>query len=108
MVNFSRLGQRIAAMRKSKGLSQEKLAEVAEITPTNLSHIERGKIKTSIETLVGLANALGCTPNDLPCDSLPFATVEIKYALTKHVQDFNAQQLLLIADIANAIQKRLL
>lgn len=58
MVDYKRLGERIAQTRKSQKLSQEKLAELADITATNLSHIERGKIKTSIETLVAIANAL--------------------------------------------------
>lgn len=107
MVDFSRLGRRIAAARKEKGLSQEKLAELADITATNLSHIERGKIKTSIETLVAISNALSCTPNDLLCDSLPYATVEIKNALAGHIRDCSKQELLLLADIAECIQKRL-
>lgn len=70
MVDYKRLGERIAQTRKSQKLSQEKLAELADITATNLSHIERGKIKTSIETLVAIANALNVTSNDLLCDSL--------------------------------------
>ena len=45
MVDYKRLGERIAQTRKSQKLSQEKLAELADITATNLSHIERGKIK---------------------------------------------------------------
>ena len=107
MVDFSRLGRRITAARKEKGLSQEKLAELADITATNLSHIERGKIKTSIETLVSISNALGCTPNDLLCDSLPYATIEIKNVLARHIQGCSDQELLLLADIAECIQKRL-
>ena len=44
MVDYKRLGERIAQTRKSQKLSQEKLAELADITATNLSHIERGKV----------------------------------------------------------------
>ena len=78
MVDYKRLGERIAQTRKSQKLSQEKLAELADITATNLSHIERGKIKTSIETLVAIANALNVTSNDLLCDSLNHSTQELK------------------------------
>ena len=38
MVDYKRLGERIAQTRKSQKLSQEKLAELADITATNLSH----------------------------------------------------------------------
>ena len=47
MVDYKRLGERIAQTRKSQKLSQEKLAELADITATNLSHIERGKIMST-------------------------------------------------------------
>lgn len=107
MVDFKRLGERIAQTRKKQKLSQEKLAELADITATNLSHIERGKIKTSIETLVAIANALGVTANDLLCDSLAFSTSEVKGQIDSSLEGCTMQELHLIADIAAAVKKRL-
>ena len=107
MVDYKRLGERIAQTRKSKKLSQESLAELADITATNLSHIERGKIKTSIETLVAIANALNVTTNDLLCDSLDYSTQEIKNQIAACLDGCTAQELHLIADIAAAVKKRM-
>lgn len=107
MVDYTRLGQRIAAARKQKALSQEKLAELANITSTNLSHIERGKIKTSIETLVALCNALGITPNDILSDSLHYATIEIKNEISANLEGCSPGELHLIADLAACVRARL-
>ena len=107
MVDYKRLGNRIALARKSQKLSQEKLAELADITATNLSHIERGKVKTSIETLVAIANALGVTSNDLLCDSLNNSTQEIKNQIAACLDGCTIQELHLIADIAMAVKQRL-
>jgi len=107
MVDYKRLGERIAQTRKAQKLSQEKLAEFADITATNLSHIERGKIKTSIETLVAIANALNVTANDLLCDSLNHSTQEIKNQIATCLDGCSIQELHLIADIATAVKKRM-
>ena len=53
------LGVRIKKIRKQKGLSQLQAAEPAGIDPKSLSRIETGLFNPSIETLEGLALALG-------------------------------------------------
>jgi DNA-binding XRE family transcriptional regulator len=42
-------------------LSQEKLAELADIHVTTLGLIENGKMAPSLKTIVKIANALGVT-----------------------------------------------
>lgn len=57
-MDYQRIGQRIQALRKQCGYTQEKLAEAANLSPPYLSHIERGTKKASLESLARLANAL--------------------------------------------------
>lgn len=52
------LGQRIRAIRKKKGYTQEKLAELINIEPPSLSYIETGKFAPSVETLQKLSEVL--------------------------------------------------
>jgi transcriptional regulator with XRE-family HTH domain len=52
------LGERIRAARKTVQLSQEKLAERANLHPTYISDIERGKVNASITTYCQVARAL--------------------------------------------------
>ena len=56
-----RIGQRIAALRKLAGLSQEQLAERAGLQRTHVSRIEAGKYAVTLETIQAIAQALGMT-----------------------------------------------
>lgn len=60
-----RLGVKIKELRKQKGLSQEKLANLAEIDRTYLPTIEKGERNVSIEVIEKLANALDVKVKDL-------------------------------------------
>lgn len=65
--NLKSLGSRIASLRKSRGLSQEDLAEKASISYSYLTKIEAPNcdVSFSIETLFDLADALDVSPKDL-------------------------------------------
>jgi transcriptional regulator with XRE-family HTH domain len=52
------LGEAIRLHRRRAGLSQEKLAEKADLHPNFLGDIERGEENISVDALVRLASAL--------------------------------------------------
>lgn len=52
------LGSAIRARRKARGLSQEKMAELADLHPTYISEIERGCVNASIYSIFVIANVL--------------------------------------------------
>ena len=56
-----RIGQRVAALRKLAGLSQEQLAERAGLQRTHISRIEAGKYAVTLETIQAIAEALYMT-----------------------------------------------
>jgi transcriptional regulator with XRE-family HTH domain len=59
-VSFSaRFGEVVREVRNRRGLSQEKLAELADLDRTFVSMIERGKRHPTLETAKSLAKALG-------------------------------------------------
>ena len=60
-----RFGNKIKELRKIKGLSQERLANMAEIDRTYLPTIEKGERNVSIEIVEKLAKALNVTIKDL-------------------------------------------
>ena len=51
--------------RKKLSLTQEGLAEKADMHWTFISGVERCKYNVSLETIVRLAKALGCPPHQL-------------------------------------------
>jgi len=52
-------------LRKEKGLTHEKLAELAGLHPTTLSLLERDKRQPSITTVFRLAEGLGLEAEEL-------------------------------------------
>lgn len=61
MGNKEDIGSRISELRKSKGLTQEELAEVSGVDRTNISKIESGIYNVSMAILSKITAALGCT-----------------------------------------------
>jgi transcriptional regulator with XRE-family HTH domain len=59
------LGEAVRAERKAAGLSQEKLAEKADLSTVFISRVERGKESPSVDNLVKIAKALSIRVRDL-------------------------------------------
>lgn len=64
-MNYAALGARVRRYRQEQKLTQEQLAETADISASFLGHIERGSRVLSIDTLLRLCTALRVTPNEL-------------------------------------------
>jgi len=66
VVKNTKLGERLKALRKARGWTQENLAEVSGLTRSHISRLERGDIELpSRARLLRLADALGATADDL-------------------------------------------
>jgi transcriptional regulator with XRE-family HTH domain len=66
--NFQLLvGSQVRLHRKAQGFSQEKLAELADVHPTYISNIERGKVSASAYGYYRIALALGLKLDELFC-----------------------------------------
>ncbi|MCC8196303.1 MAG: helix-turn-helix domain-containing protein [Ruminococcus sp.] len=64
------LGQRIGYLRRQKGLSQEELAERANLSREFISTIENNKTGLGVNSLVDIANSLGVSADDILVDCL--------------------------------------
>jgi len=62
---LTEMGKRILSHRKSMGLSQEELAELADVSPQLLSTAERGSKAIRPENLLKISNALGVSADYL-------------------------------------------
>lgn len=70
-IDYVMLGQRIRKFRKLRQLKQAQLAELVGTSPSNISHIERGKTKPSLQIVVDIANQL-----EVPMDKLMYGNVK--------------------------------
>lgn len=59
------LGQNIAKYRKEKKLSQEKLAELVDLSREYITRVEKGQKNISLKKLFAIADALGIEFNKL-------------------------------------------
>jgi transcriptional regulator with XRE-family HTH domain len=62
--NKGLIGKRIQKIRKIKGLTQEKIAEHAGVSPKYISSIERGKANPTLDLLIILAEIMHVTVAD--------------------------------------------
>lgn len=58
------IGRRLKDLRKQNGLTQQELADRAELTKGFISQLERGQVTPSLVTLMDLIEILGTTPGD--------------------------------------------
>ena len=69
-MNQKAVGQRIAQMRRKRGITQEQLAEAVGLSPTHISVIERGVKPTKVNNFVAIANVLQVSADELLLDVL--------------------------------------
>lgn len=106
-IDYKLIGKRIREERISQNLSQQTLAEISNISPTNISHIERGATKLSLPTLISIANALAVSADFLLCDSLVEAERIYIDEINCLLLDCNPNELKLIIDIMKSIKTSL-
>lgn len=56
-----RIGQRITALRRMAGLTQEELSEMSGLQRSHIGKIEKGRYAVTLETIQAIAEALDMT-----------------------------------------------
>ncbi len=60
-----KFGENLRRIRKSKGISQDKLALSADIDRSYMGRIERGEVNITLEKAYQIASVLDCDVRDL-------------------------------------------
>ena len=79
------LGQRIASLRQSNGMSQAELARRLHISPSAVGMYEQGRREPSVDTLIALSEAFGVSLDYLVAGRME--TVRDVTALHRLLQD---------------------
>ncbi len=58
---FQLIGARVRSIRKSKGLTQEQLADLASTSHSYIGDLERGERNVTLQSLQRISDALGVT-----------------------------------------------
>lgn len=105
-LNYKRMGKIIKAVRTAQGLSQADLAEYADLSVPYISHIETGRSKASLETIVNIANVLNVTVDRLLCGNLDNSG-EYAHELRELFSDCSSYEKSMIFDMASELKKSL-
>ena len=60
--------EKLQSLRKQKGLTQEELAKLSNISQAAVTHYEKGVRKPSTNTMIQLAKVLSVDPKELTDD----------------------------------------
>lgn len=109
-MNNTEFGKRLKELRKSRGYTQQALAEKAEIDEKHLSRVENGKYFPSFTTLSKLLSALGVTFDEV---GIELEQMEVKQnpLYSKALQILNTakddNELACFVDALKVVQKTL-
>lgn len=67
-INFETISKKLKENRISKGLTQEYIANMADVNTSHISNIENNRVKISLPTLVHVCNALNVTVDYILAD----------------------------------------
>ena len=106
-INFNLIGSRIKEIRIKRRISQEELAERADLSVSYICHIERAKKKASLTSLVSIANALGVTVDSFLNGNQKRDQTEYHPDLMELFKDCNSYEKRVIYANALALKKNL-
>ena len=100
------LGQRLRAARLAAGLTQEKVAEQAGISPTYMPRLEAGAAAPSLDVLLQLAAALGVPAGVLLGGAEEGAPPDpLREEVAALVRACSGRQLRLLRDVVAAVRR---
>lgn len=97
-LDYYKIGERIRKYRKALGMSQEQLAECANISSTHMSHIETGNTKLSLPVLVDIANTLSVSTDTLIHDSSMISKTSITNEISDIINSCDKKEALFILE----------
>lgn len=86
IIDYDAIGLRIKIARIKAKITQETLADRAGLSTAHVSNIETGNTKLSLPTIIGIANALSVSVDDLLCDNV----VHSNHVFNKEAQEILA------------------
>lgn len=106
-LNYKLIGRRVKEARRQKQISQAELAERIDTSVSYISHIETGKKKASLESLVRIANVLESTVDYMLNGNQTYDVLEYQTDLVRLVEGCSSYEKRIIYEIASATKRSL-
>lgn len=65
LLDTREIGNRLLAIRKKYGMTQNEVAEASGLSGRTYADIERGSVKMRVDTIIHICNALHITPDEI-------------------------------------------
>ncbi|MCI9218115.1 helix-turn-helix transcriptional regulator [Lachnospiraceae bacterium 42-17] len=101
-IDFCKIGKKIKELRISQNLTQEYVANMADVNTSHISNIENNRVKISLPTLVHVCNALNTTIDYILADEYSNTSSAIEQAVLHELHscsDETKEQILKIIKI---------
>ena len=85
-LDFTAIGRRVRTFRKLRGYTQDKLAEMANISVVYVRNIENGNAKPSLPVFVRVAYALHVSLDEIVYGTPPFSPYDISAVIDGSVK----------------------
>lgn len=103
-IDFARIGKILKEIRISKNLTQEYVANVADVNVSHISNIENNRVKISLSTLVHVCNALNITVDYVLCNEYDSAASVLETEILHEVRSCTPETQKQILKIVRALQ----
>ena len=101
-IDYKAIGQRIKIARIKKGITQENVADIIDMTPAHISNVETGKTKVSLPALIEIANALSVSVDTLLWDNVINSKIIFDKEIKEIFEDCNEYETRLLVDLLKA------
>ncbi len=107
MSNIQELfGKKLRHIRQAKGMTQEALAELSNLSIQFIGEIERGKRNPSLTSIQNLASALDePVPSFFDLEEFRLSTEDIRAKLLQQIENADNEELHLLYAVSNIILK---
>lgn len=91
-IDYAQLGLKIKAIRQTKGLTQDNLAEMVKCNTSHISNIENNHTKVSLNVLLAIANALNTSIDYLLSNQYENSTLALENEILRALQNCNNEK----------------
>lgn len=103
-LDFCKIGKKIREIRISKNLTQEYIANMADVNVSHISNIENNRVKISLPMLVHVCNALDTTVDYILADEYNNPSSVIEQEILREVHSCTAETQEQILKIIRALK----
>ena len=101
--NYSIIGMKLKQARIDKKITQEKLAELLDVSVAYVSRVERGSTELSLKRLIQICNLLEISTGCILDDVIPTSNSYLNVAFSDLLKNCPTEKINLIYNVANVI-----